>query len=178
MGHRIRSARLGRLSVKQLAGVSGVSAGLISEIERGKGNPSFKTLHAIAMALELRIGDLIDPEREPSASGVVRCGQRKRLAIGPDGPVWELLTPNLRGKLELLETTLPHGFSNEADPFRHIGEECVVVQQGRVDISVDECLHTLERGDAITYDANLEHWYRNTSGAPAVVLGAVTPPSF
>jgi ribosome-binding protein aMBF1 (putative translation factor) len=61
VGNRIRQAR-DTMSVKRLADVSGISAGLISEIERGKGNPSFKTLHAIANALGLRIGDLVDDD--------------------------------------------------------------------------------------------------------------------
>jgi transcriptional regulator with XRE-family HTH domain len=177
VGNRIRQAR-DTMSVKRLADVSGISAGLISEIERGKGNPSFKTLHAIANALGLRIGDLVDDDDDGPKSGLVRRHERKRLDVGQEGPDWELLSPNLRGQLEVLETSLPDGFSNESSPFQHVGEECVVVQRSSVEISVGGVLYLLDEGDAITYDAAIPHWYRNNSGATAVVLGVVTPPSF
>jgi transcriptional regulator with XRE-family HTH domain len=178
IGLRIKAVRAGRMSVKQLSGASGVSVGLISEIERGKGNPSFKTLHSLARALDLQLGDLIDSRPDVAVAGLVRRDARKRLGVGPHGPIWELLSPNLQGKLEVLETTLPDGFSNENSPFQHVGEECVVIQHGAVEINVGGVSHVLDAGDAITYDANIPHWYRNTSGEDAVVLGAVTPPSF
>jgi transcriptional regulator with XRE-family HTH domain len=178
LGRRIRTAREGRYSVKQLATVSSVSAGLISEIERGMGNPSFKTLHSLALALGLQIGDLIESDPGASKAGLVRKSDRKRLAVGMHGPVWELLTPDLQGQLEVLETTLPDGFSNESSPFRHAGEECVVIQRGVLEIHIGDDAYLLGEGDSVTYDAAVPHWYRNTSGAPAVVLGAVTPPSF
>lgn len=178
IGLRIRRQRAGRFSVKTLSAASGVSAGLISEIERGKGNPSFRTLDALAKALGMQLGQLIDAAPDAPVAGLVRRPERKRLATNPHGPIWELLSPNLNGKLELLETTLPDGFSNETSPFQHEGEECIVVQQGSVEIHVGGDTHLLHVGDAITYDAGREHWYRNRSGAPAVVLGAVTPPTF
>lgn len=177
VGQRIREAR-GTMSVKRLAEVSSVSAGLISEIERGMGNPSFKTLHAIANALGLRIGDLVGGDDDGPSSGVVRRSERRRLDVGQGVPDWELLSPSLRGQLEVLETTLPAGFSNESSPFQHVGEECIVVQHGDVEISVGGVSHMLHQGDAITYDAAIPHWYRNNSEDPVIVLGVVTPPSF
>ncbi len=177
VGQRIRDAR-GSMPVKRLAGSSGVSPGLISEIERGKGNPSFKTLHAIANAVGLRIGDLVDGDEVGSPSGLVRHQERRRLDVGVGGPVWELLSPNLRGQLEVLETTLPDGFSNESSPFQHVGEECIVIQRGVLEINVAGVSHVLHERDAITYDASNPHWYRNTSGDEALVLGVVNPPSF
>ncbi len=178
LGRRIKAARTQHMSMKQLAEASGVSAGLISEIERGRGNPSFKTLHSLAKALGLQLGELIDVIDDAPIAGLVRKDERKRLAVGPHGPVWELLTPNLQGQLEVLETTLPDGFSNEGSPFKHVGEECVVIQVGELEINVGGTSHMLLEGDAITYDASTPHWYRNASGHAAVVLGAVTPPSF
>ena len=53
LGQRLREARSGRFTVKELAAAAGVSAGLISEVERGQGNPSFRTLYRISQALDL-----------------------------------------------------------------------------------------------------------------------------
>lgn len=179
LGSAIRDARRGRYTLQQLAEESGVSLGLISQLERGIGNPSFRTLQRLAGALDLRIGDLAEAAsgdgKEPM---IVRHHERARLQVSAEAPIYELLTPNLKGHLEVLETTLPPGFSNRQQKFQHIGEECVVVQSGIVEVGVGDLVDTLAAGDAITYDSSIPHWWENNSSDPARVLGVVTPPSF
>lgn len=179
LGDTIRRHRHGRYTVQQLAKRAGISVGLISQIERGKGNPSFKTMQKLATALDLRIGDLVGPD--PSAEAgprVVRRDERPRLQLGSEGLVYELLTPNLRGKLEILQTTLPTGFSNRDNPFRHEGEECVFVFTGEVVVGLRDETEILREGDSVTYDSATPHWWENRTDQPASVIGAVTPPTF
>lgn len=180
IGQRLREARVGRLTVKELAEAAGVSVGIISQVERGHGNPSFRTLYRISQALNLRIGDLFDavPDRPQTKASVVREGQRMRLQLGPHGLVWELLTPNLQGQLEMLLTRVPAGFSNEQDPFEHQGEECVLLLEGALEVTVGDQLFELSHGDAVTYDSSQTHWWRNPTQDEALIVGAVTPPSF
>lgn len=181
LGNRLREARTGRFTVKELAATAGVSAGLISEVERGQGNPSFRTLYRISQALGLRVGDLLIPNdgRPVQAAAVVRRDQRKLLQLGENGLAWQLLTPNLQGKLEVLKTSIPPGFTNQEAPFSHEGEECVYLLTGEgLQVTVDDELFTLEEGDAITYDSVKSHWWSNPTETNAVVIGVVTPPSF
>jgi len=181
LGLRLREARAGRFTVKELASKAGVSAGVISEVERGQGNPSFRTLYRISQALGLRVGDLLIPNggRPQRAAEVVQRDQRKLLQLGENGLVWQLLTPNLQGKLEVLKTTIPPGFSNEEAPFGHEGEECVHLLSGDgLQVTVADELFTLREGDAITYDSGKAHWWSNPTDTNAVVIGVVTPPSF
>lgn len=181
LGQRLRTARSGRFTVKELAGAAGVSAGIISEVERGQGNPSFRTLYRISQALGLRVGDLLSEEssRQMETAQMVRRSQRKHLQLGDNGLQWQLLTPNLQGKLEVLKTAVPPGFTNQEAPFEHEGEECVYLLGGQaLQINVSGTTYTLEQGDAITYDSALTHWYRNPTDGEAIVLGVVTPPSF
>ncbi len=162
-------------TLEQLARRAGVSPGLLSQVERGIGNPSFRTLHKVAGALGLRVADLmtdVDGEREI----LVRADDRRILEVGQLS--YELLTPDLRGKLEVLVTTLPAGFSNAEHPFAHEGEECVVVLSGSAQVTVGEDTFELAEGDAVTYDAAISHWWHNHADVPARVLGVVTPPSF
>lgn len=181
IGELMRAARENRYTVQELSERAGVSAGLISQLERGRGNPSYLTLYRLAAALDLRLGDLVqagEPEPE-DAQLVVRADERKRLQVGAGGLIHELLTPNLRGRLEMLRTEVPAGFCNEDAPFQHPGEECVhVLRGGPLEVSVSGRLVSLREGDSITYDPESPHWWRNPTGAPAVVIGAVTPPSF
>lgn len=179
LGEMIRQARTGRFTVQQLAEAAGIATGSLSQIERGMGNPSFRTLQKIATALDLRIGDLVEAST-PHQRGpmVVRRHERARLQLGFDGLVYELLTPNLRGSLEMLQTQVPPGFSNEASPFIHEGEECVLVLEGDLRVCVGDEVRQLSEGDAITYDPSVPHWWANETDVEATLVGAVTPPSF
>lgn len=179
LGEMIRRARSGRFTVQELARRAGIAAGSLSQIERGKGNPSFRTLQKIADALGLRIGDLVEAATSTTRGPmVVRRHERARLQVGYDGLIYELLTPNLRGSLEMLQTRIPPGFSNQSNPFRHEGEECVLVLEGDLRVCVGDTEHHLQAGDAITYDPALPHWWANEIDREATVVGAVTPPSF
>lgn len=179
LGMAIRAARREQgMTVERLGRVAGVSTGLISQLERGRGNPSFLTLRRLAEALELPFGHFMQGPR-PLGGMVVRADQRKRLVQPqPAEIVHELLTPDLRRSLEVLRTTVPPGWSNQDQPFQHVGEECVHVLVGRLDVTVGTSSWELAEGDSITYDSATPHWYANRTDTPVIVIGAVTPPSF
>lgn len=59
----MRYLKLRRMQKKDLAATAGISISLISDITNGKGNPSLDTLVAIAKALEVPIGALLEVPR-------------------------------------------------------------------------------------------------------------------
>jgi transcriptional regulator with XRE-family HTH domain len=72
IGMAVRRARAGRHTLAQLSEASGVSAGLLSLIERGRGNPSINTLGSIAEALGMSLPELV-------ADAIDASGDRSRL---------------------------------------------------------------------------------------------------
>jgi transcriptional regulator with XRE-family HTH domain len=178
LGRVLRETRIAaKLSVETLATAAGVSAGSISQLERGRGNPSFLTLRRLAAALHVPLGHFLQgPDTGPM---VVRADQRKRLHLPTeDGLIYELLTPDLGGKLEVLRSQIPAGFNNRDRPFQHAGEECVHLLSGTLQVGIAGRRYELAEGDSITYDSSVPHWWVNASGAGAEIIGAVTPPSF
>ena len=180
VGARVRQLRkrLG-LTVEQLASRAGVSAGMISQLERGIGNPALESLARLSHALSVPIANLMlaadDDERR-----VVRAGERRVLEpLDPEsereGLVRELLTPSSIVPLQVIRTVMPSGFTNEARPFRHLGVECVVVLSGSLEVHHGRDVVTLEKGDAMTYRCEEAHWWANPGDVDAVVLGSVTP---
>lgn len=165
------------LSVEGLAAAAGVSAGSISQLERGRGNPSFLTLRRLAATLQVPLGHFLQgPETGPM---VVRADRRKHLRLPTEpGLVYELLTPDLRGELEVLRSQIPPGFDNRDRPFQHTGEECVHLLSGTLQVGIGGRRFELAEGDSITYDSSVPHYWVNVSGAVAEIIGAVTPPSF
>ena len=169
------------LTIEELATKAGVSTGLLSQLERGIGNPSFNTMAKLAYALGVPVGTFftgptpVDP--------VVRKGSRKKLmhaAFSADSPapVYELLTPDLQRKLEVIWTELPPGQSNRDAPFIHDTEECGVLLSGILEVHLGDKMHVLHPGDSISFSGLVPHWYRNPGTEPAVSIWAVTPPSF
>jgi transcriptional regulator with XRE-family HTH domain len=180
LGEIVRSHRVSAgLSLNALASSAGVSAGLLSQIERGNGNPSYNTLIKLAHSLGVRVGDFFggqDPE--PKLAGLVRADGRRRLLLSEHDMVYELLTPSMNGKLGMIRAQIAAGWSNETVPFLHEGEECIVVVEGSLVVVVGAERYELGLGDALTYDASVPHWYANVTGEPAVLIGSMTPPSF
>lgn len=169
--------RLG-LSVQALAERAGVSLGLVSQLERGMGNPSLLSLHRVAGALGVPVTALLE---EPSPElGVVPADRRHSLPPTPGvaaelQAVRELLTPRGESTIQLIRSTLPPGFSNAERPFRHIGTECVTVVSGRLEVVHGDQRIELTEGDTATYGCSVPHWWANAASTPTVVLGAVTP---
>lgn len=177
LGRVIRTTRRGRFSLDELAEKSGVSAGLISQIERGLGNPSVMTLTKLAYALDLSIGSFFNQSRPDGA--VVRRDARRKLLMPHADLIYELLTPTLQGRLGMVRTTVAPRFCNEEQPFHHDGEECVHLLHGTLELFVGDSHYLLQEGDAATYNSTLPHWWRNPSSTErAELIAAMCPPSF
>ncbi|MFT4122809.1 MAG: XRE family transcriptional regulator [Microbacteriaceae bacterium] len=180
MGLALRLARRRQgLSVQALSAKADVSFGLISQLERGMGNPSFVSLQRLAEALEVPLPKLVSGVANQDAL-VVRRAERRLLPFSRDEPesrqvVRELITPANQSVLQVIRSTVPAGFSNEGRAFRHIGMECVVVESGSLVVVHGDRRVELEVGDSMTYECSVPHWWANTRDAPTVVLGAVTP---
>jgi transcriptional regulator with XRE-family HTH domain len=177
IGTLVRQARRGKYTVAELAARADVSMGLISQIERGMGNPSFQSLWKLAAALDLPMGAFF-----AGSSGqprmLVQKADRRRLVLPHDGLVYELLTPDFNRQLSLIRVEVPPGFDNSARPFEHPGEECVHLLAGTVEAWVGDEVFTLKEGDTLTYDSALKHFWRNVSRYRAEIVVAATPPSF
>lgn len=61
LGDKIKSERLNKsLKQKELAVRAGISISYMSDIERGRTNPSIQTLKKISDALNIKVSKLID----------------------------------------------------------------------------------------------------------------------
>ena len=115
---------------------------------------------------------------EQRTGALVRAGEHPRLLLAEDNLVYELLTPHMNGRLGMIRARIAAGWSNEAEPFLHEGEECVMVTQGQLRITIAGDPYVVFEGDSLTYDASLPHWYHNPTDADSELIGAMTPPSF
>jgi transcriptional regulator with XRE-family HTH domain len=177
LGPRIAKERLVRgLSIEDLAEHAGISHGLLSQLERGIGNPSLATLVGLASALGVPLGSFFAGNRN-NDDILVRRRTRKRLTLADRRMKYQLLVPDLQGSLSMLYIELPADFSNEQAPFSHPGEECELVLEGRVEAHIGPRMFLLEPGDSIRFASAIPHWFK-TFDEPVVIVSAMTPPSF
>jgi Predicted transcriptional regulators len=180
VGRQLRSLRKMRnLTLEELGRRSGVSMGLISQIERGRGNPSFNTLVQMAHALDVPIGRLFHTAEETSP--VVRAAERRMIGIhssGQSDATHALMSPGLGGALEAIWVEAPPGYDTSKTPFSHAGEEFGVVLEGRHEVFLDGVRYELGPGDSITYASTTPHWYRNAGSQLVKAIWIITPPTF
>src|SRR5262249_50384683 len=152
---------------------SGVSAGLISQIERGLGNPSFLTLGRLAVALDTPMSSFYQgPARE--GEFVVRKNERKTLAFPHEGVTYELLMPDfnsLNSPVHLLKCRFPPGFDNSGSATsRHPGRKVTFLLSGQIAYTLDGREYLLEPGDSVTHDTMLTSVMRNRTKAAAEAI--------
>jgi transcriptional regulator with XRE-family HTH domain len=177
LGPRIRALREGMdLSLRDLAERSGVSAPMLSQVERGETSPTLQVAERIAAGLDLRLSQLLRLD-EDGAVSIVRREDRRRERR--DGHGYEILTPPLPGqRAEVTMHTLDAGARTGApgDPPMHEpgSRETILVTRGAVAFVCDGVRHDLSEGDAVTFDADLPHCFENPGKEEAVLLGVLS----
>jgi len=176
VGARVRVLRdaMG-LSLRDLAERSGVSAPMLSQVERGETSPTLVVAEKIAAGLELSLSQLLRLD-EGEHVALSRAAGRRRSSRG--GHEVEELTPPLPGQradvsLHALKPGATTG-GREDPPMHEPGSrETAVVLDGTLALVVDGSRHELAAGDAITFDADLPHHFENESEEPARFLAVI-----
>jgi transcriptional regulator with XRE-family HTH domain len=169
---RVRRHELG-WSLRDLADRLGCSPSLISQIERGRANPSVATLYSIVQALDVSLDELLFNERratttEPPPGGPIqRANERHRIRLA-SGVLWERLTTVSEPGVEFLHVTYEvGGASSPANAFqRHAGHEWGYVLSGSLQVTIGFRQYLLEPGDAISLDSTTPHRLANIGDVP------------
>jgi transcriptional regulator with XRE-family HTH domain len=169
-GTRIRNLREAMdLSLRDLSDRSGVSAPMLSQVERGETSPTLSVAERIAGGLELTLSQLLRLDETDGVS-VVRADERR--SGGGARHRYEVLTPPLPGlRAEVSLHKLKPGASTAGpdDPPMHEpgSRETAVVVDGPLSFVCGGREHELETGDSVTFDADLPHHFENQGAADA-----------
>jgi transcriptional regulator with XRE-family HTH domain len=179
IGARVKALRESAgLSLRDLAERSGVSAPMLSQVERGETSPTLTVAVRIASGLELRLSQLLRLD-EGGAVTVVRAGQRQHGGNRRRGHSFEVLTSAQPGqRAELSRHTLAPGGATGApdDPPMHEpgSRETALVEHGSLVLVCDGQRYELGDGDCVTFDADLPHHFENPTDADAAFLAVVS----
>lgn len=179
MGAKIRQRRAETdMSLQELATLTGLTPGFLSQVERDQTEPSITSLRKIAEALRVPIFYFLMEEEKYSP--LVRRQDRRVLKLSAQGVSYELLSPSdfVNRKMEIVVTRMAPGAEGGDHAVTHPGEECILVLKGRAAVRVAEDEYILEEGDAIYFYASLSHHIRNVGDQELEILAAITPPLF
>jgi transcriptional regulator with XRE-family HTH domain len=176
VGARVKSLREAMdLSLRDLAERSGVSAPMLSQVERGDTSPTLSVAQKIAAGLDLTLSQLLrlDEDRH-----VVVVRERDRRTRRRRGHVVEELTPPLPGqRADVSVHTLAPGAATGGrdDPPMHEpgSRETAIVLEGAVELFIDGQRHELTDGDSVTFDADLPHHFENNESSEAQLIAVV-----
>ena len=166
IGARVKALReASSLSLRDLAARSGVSAPMLSQVERGETSPTLTVAARIAAGLELRLSQLLRLDEGGSVT-VVRARERTHGGNRRRGHAFEVLTSSQPGqRAEVSRHTLDPGGTTGAsdDPPMHEpgSRETALVERGSVVLVCDGQRYVLEQGDCVTFDADLPHHFEN-----------------
>jgi transcriptional regulator with XRE-family HTH domain len=163
------------LSLRDLAERSGVSAPMLSQVERGDTSPTLAVAQKIAAGLDLTLSQLLRLDEDRHVV-VVRAGEgRSRRRRGHRV---EELSPPLPGqRADVSVHTLAPGSATGGpdDPPLHEpgSRETAVVLDGRAELFIDGQRHELVEGDSVTFDADLPHHFENNGSDEARFIAVV-----
>jgi transcriptional regulator with XRE-family HTH domain len=176
LGDRVKSLREAMdLSLRDLAERSGVSAPMLSQVERGETSPTLAVAEKIAAGLELTLSQLLRLDEDRHVV-VVHAGDRR--SRRRRGHRVEELTPPLPGqRADVSEHRLAPGAATGGpdDPPLHEpgSRETAVVLRGSIDLFIDGRRERLGEGDSVTFDADLPHHFENNGSRDARFIAVV-----
>ena len=166
-----RHRRAAGMSLAELAAAAGLGKSTLHALELGEGNPTLGTLWALATALRLPLGDLLDDA--PTPTEVVRAGEGSRI----DGHavharlLYRLAAP---GTVEVYELAID-GRQQASDPHLPGVGECLVVTRGAVRAGPSARPVDLATGDSVHYDAAQPHVYEGLQSENQALLLMLYP---
>lgn len=180
LGVTIRTLRKqSALSLSQVALETGLSAAMISQIERGLSTPSLRSLRLLSLALKAPISQFFE-EREKSQAQrfVVHFEERRRLKLSRTGVLKHLVTPDEAGVLEIYSIELSPGASSGKGYQSTEGEKAGVVLTGELSLSINQENFVLRDGDAFRVPASVPHMFTNASSDAVQMLWMTALPSW
>lgn len=155
----------------ELARRSGVSKGMLCDVEADRKNPTIRLLGQIALGLGCGISDLLDLDDNPVFT--VDRAKDQRVLVDPENRMERRILSRAMVKhgVEVLHYTYPVGSDCEGFPPHPPGSlETAYVLDGKVRLLVGDQPIELASGDAATYRADLEHSTINLGKTPAKIL--------
>jgi transcriptional regulator with XRE-family HTH domain len=181
IGEKLKALRLRKnLGLVELGRHTGLSAALLSKLERSKLYPTLPTLARIATVFDVGLDHFFTDERKRHMVAVTKKQDRRRFPERPG-------TPDVSYFFE----TLDHGAAprklngyyaefqkiskDKLRPHTHAGAELLYLVSGSLVVSIGGHGYELQAGDSIYFDSAVPHTYCKSGESFCVALIVTVP---
>jgi transcriptional regulator with XRE-family HTH domain len=163
LGERVSQLRQQQsMTLDQLATASGVSRSMLSQIERGKANPTLAVTQRVANSFGISIGELVDDPNAGTRIDVVRGDDPSTLFRADGACELRTLSPLAQEKAtEFYAVTLQPGQELASAAHFEGTREMFSIHSGRARVTAGSTEITLGAGDTAHYRADVPHCLRN-----------------
>lgn len=166
IGEKVRALRLKKqMALVELGRHTGLSAGLLSKIERSNIYPPLPTLLRIALVFGVGLDYFFRDDAARQAPAVVRRSERQRFPDTPESETVSYFFESLdfsanERKLNAYLADFQPVDADAAAVHVHEGVEFLHVLGGRLALTVGRRDYELEEGDSVYFEASVPHSYR------------------
>jgi len=169
LGEKLRTLRLRKsMGLVELGKHTGLSAAMLSKLERGKLFPTLPTLLRIALVFGVGLEYFFTDERKRHVVAIARRKERMRF---PDSPGGGSIAYNFESldfkaterKLNAFYAEFQPVAPERSRPHQHPGVELLYLISGKLELTIGSEQVCLEEGDAIYFDSAVRHSYHRAS---------------
>jgi transcriptional regulator with XRE-family HTH domain len=181
IGDKLRALRLKKkMGLVELGRHTGLSAAMLSKVERGKLFPTLPTLLRIALVFSVGLEYFFSDDQKRHVVAIVRRAQRKRFPERPDGRDISFYFESLdfaavERKLNAYYAEFQPLQPGKARLHHHTGVEFLSVLRGKLELHIGTEDQILESGDSVYFDSSLPHSYRRVSQKPCSAIVVTMP---
>lgn len=163
-------------TLDQMATRSGISKGMLVQIEQARTNPSIGTLCRLADAFGVTLAQIVELSDTTSVR-VVERDEVIRLWSGAEGSAGDLLVgADRREHVELWRWSIAPGDAHTSEGHMEGTREMMAVLTGTLHLDVGETTHVVHAGGAVLFDGDVSHAYRNVDEDPLDLVLVVVQP--
>jgi len=178
IGKKIQEFRKARnLTMKELAERVECTPSLISQLEKGKTDPSISMLKKIADVLNVNIVDFFMTSIN-DVDVVTRIHDRVDIQLKRwDARIQSLVKNVTNKKMQPFYTVIKPGGGSHG-MYSHEGEEFGYVIQGELELMLNDKIHTVKKGESFYFSSQIPHNWGNNGNKDAIIIWVITPPTF
>jgi transcriptional regulator with XRE-family HTH domain len=171
LGEKLRTLRLRKsMGLVELGKHTGLSAAMLSKLERDKLFPTLPTLLRIAMVFGVGLDYFFTDERKRHVVAIARKKERLRFPETPSGGSIAYNFESLdfkatERKLNAFYAEFEPTSPEKARPHQHTGVELLYLISGKLELTIGSETYTLESGDAVYFDSGVRHSYHRVGKA-------------
>ena len=182
IGREVRAyRRQKKITVAELAKMTGLSIGMLSKIENGLTSPSLTTLQSLSRALSVPVTSFFRRFEEPRDAMHTKAGEGVEIerAGTRAGHQYNLLGhvgSNSSGVIVEPYLITLSGESDIFPTFQHDGIEMLYMLEGEIDYRHGASVYPLKPGDTLFFDADAAHGPEVLVKLPARYLSVISYP--